>query len=65
MMKWLLTLILAVFVLGLALPHVMERLGLGRLPGDVVLRFRGRLYHLPFASTVLLSLLLTLLIRLI
>jgi hypothetical protein len=35
----------------------------GRLPGDVSVRFRGRLYHFPFATTLLLSLLATLLLH--
>ncbi|MEW5888463.1 MAG: DUF2905 domain-containing protein [Pseudomonadota bacterium] len=65
MLKWLLTLIVAVFILGLALPHLAQRLKIGRLPGDVTVRLRGRNYYLPFASTLLLSLLLTLLVRLL
>jgi hypothetical protein len=65
MLKWLLTLIVAVFILGLALPHVARHLKIGRLPGDVTLRLRGRSYYLPFATTLLLSVLLALLARLV
>ena len=64
MLKWLLTLIVALAVLTLCAPW-LRRFGLGRLPGDVTLRRNGRDYYLPFTSTILLSLALTLLARLI
>lgn len=64
MLKWLLTLIIALTVLTLAVPWLKKH-GLGRLPGDVTLRRRGRDYYLPFTSTILLSLALTLLSRLV
>jgi hypothetical protein len=38
---------------------VAGRLGLGRLPGDVVIRGRHVTVYLPIATSVLLSLLLT------
>lgn len=64
MLKWLLTLILALAVLTLCAPW-LRKYGFGRLPGDVVLRHRGRVYYLPFTTTIVLSLALTLLARLI
>jgi len=64
MLKWLVTLILALVVLTLCTPW-LRKLGLGRLPGDITFRRRGRDYYLPFTTTVLLSLALTLLTRLI
>jgi len=64
MLKWLLTLALAVFVLGLCAPWLSRHLQLGRLPGDLAFRYRGREYRFPFTSILLLSLLLTLLTRL-
>lgn len=64
MLKWLLTLILALVVLTLCTPW-LRKYGLGRLPGDVSLRYKGKSYYLPFATTILLSLALTLLARLI
>ena len=63
MLKWVLVLVIALLVLT-ALAPWMSRYGLGRLPGDVTLRYRGRLYYLPFTSTILLSLALTLITRL-
>ena len=58
MLKWLLVLAVALVVLSGAAPWLARR-GLGRLPGDVVVQFRGRSYYIPFTSTVLLSLALT------
>ncbi len=63
MLKWLITLVAILLVLGLATPW-LQRLGLGRLPGDVHLRRGRRSFYFPFASVVLLSLALTLLMRL-
>jgi len=62
MLKWLLTLIAALVVLNLCTPW-LRKYGLGRLPGDITLRHRGRDYYLPFTTTILLSLVLTLLVR--
>ena len=62
MLKWLLTLAIALVVLTAVSPW-LSRYGLGRLPGDIVVRFRGRERYLPFTTTLLLSLALTLLTR--
>ena len=64
MLKWLLTLLVALAVLT-ALAPWLARFGLGRLPGDVTVRVKGREYALPFTTTILLSLALTLLARLL
>ncbi|TPQ42087.1 DUF2905 domain-containing protein [Cupriavidus pinatubonensis] len=55
MLRWTLTIFLSVVVLSAALPW-LQKLGIGRLPGDVRFRLFGRDYTLPFASTILLSL---------
>ena len=62
--KWLLSVLLVVLVCGVVAPHLSRRLRLGDLPGDVVLRVRGRRYSFPFTSTLIFSLLAYLLIRL-
>lgn len=62
MLKWVLALVIALIVLT-ALSPWLSRYGLGRLPGDMTVRYKGRLYYLPFTSTVLLSLILTLILR--
>ena len=62
MLKWLLVLVLGVVVITLLTPW-LSRYGLGRLPGDITVRWRGRLVYLPIATTLLLSALLTLIAR--
>ena len=62
MFRWLLTIFIALAVFAATLPW-LEKLGLGRLPGDVRLRLFGKTYLLPFASTILLSLVLFLALR--
>jgi len=63
-LKWLLTLFIALAVLSAVQPW-FSRLGLGRLPGDLKVALRGRTYYIPFASTVVLSLLVYLIGRLL
>ncbi len=55
-MRWLLTFLLAFLVFN-TLQGWLRRIGLGRLPGDFSFRWRGREWHLPIASSLLLSLL--------
>lgn len=62
MLKWILALAVGLIVLTALAPR-LSRYGLGRLPGDLTVRYKGRLYYLPFTSTILLSLVLTLITR--
>lgn len=58
-MKWLLTLLIVLVILAVATPWLRRALGkrgIGRIPGDFEIPVRGRMYYVPFASTVLLSL---------
>ena len=64
MLKWLLTLIVAVAVLSVWVPR-SGKYSIGRLPGDINLRYKGHDYYLPFTTTILLSLALTLLTRIV
>ena len=59
MMKWLVTLVLALLVLGLFTPW-LKRLRLGRLPGDVQFKRKRGVFYFPFTSVILMSLLLSL-----
>ncbi|MBC9072699.1 DUF2905 domain-containing protein [Thauera sp. CAU 1555] len=63
MLKWFVVILLVVLLSGFLRPRALGGFRLGRLPGDLSFRFRGRDYHFPFASTVLLSLLAWLLLR--
>jgi len=64
MIKWLLVVVVAIVVLSFAAPW-LARYGLGRLPGDLTVKFRGKLVYIPITTTLILSLALTLLGRLI
>lgn len=64
MIRWMLVIFVAVIVFSSALPW-LEKLGLGRLPGDLRFTLFGRKFSLPFASTILLSTVLFLLVRLL
>lgn len=64
MLKWLLVIVVGVTVITLATPWLARR-GLGRLPGDITVSWRGRRIYLPITTTILLSLLLTLFGRLV
>ncbi len=63
-MKWLLTTFLALLVLT-ALQPWLQKLGIGRLPGDLRFRRNGKEIVLPFTSTIVLSLLLAALARIL
>jgi hypothetical protein len=62
MIRWVVVIFLAVIVFSSLLPW-LERLGIGRLPGDLRFRLFGRVFSLPFASTILISLVVFLLAR--
>lgn len=64
LLKWLLVLVVGVVAITLLTPW-LSRYGLGRLPGDITVRWRGRPLYLPITTTILLSLLLTLVARVI
>lgn len=59
-MRWLIVFLLASLIFS-GLRGWLERVGLGRLPGDFTLRLWGRQLYLPIASSLLLSLLVMLL----
>jgi hypothetical protein len=64
MLKWLLVLVVGIVIIT-ALTPWLGRHGLGRLPGDITVRWRGRSIYLPITTTILLSLALTLFGRLV
>ncbi len=55
MLKWLLTLFVVLFVLGLLRP-ALAKIGLGRLAGDLEMQHRGRKFYFPFATSLIFSL---------
>ena len=64
MLKWVVVIVVGVIVLSLLTPW-LARYGIGRLPGDITVRWRGRLVYIPITTTILFSLLLTLVGRLV
>ncbi len=53
-MRWLLVFLVSLILFN-GLATWLRRIGLGRLPGDFTLRWRGREFHVPLASSLVLS----------
>jgi len=62
--KWLIATVVALFLFSGLMPW-LRRLGIGRLPGDFHFRLFGRDWSIPLTSTILLSLAVGLIARLI
>ena len=56
MIRWLIVVFLALLLFSGLRPW-LEKLGLGKLPGDFRFRLFGREWFIPFASSIVLSLL--------
>jgi len=61
-LRWLIVVFVALVCISGLMP-LLRRLGLGRLPGDFEFRLFGRQWSIPLASAVLLSVLLSLLVK--
>lgn len=64
MIRWFLVVFLALMLISWLTP-VLQRLGFGKLPGDLRFKLFGREWNVPLASTLLLSMLAAGLARLI
>ena len=62
MIRWLIVVFLALVLINGLTPW-LQRLGLGKLPGDFHFRLFGREWYTPLASTVLLRVLLSLIVK--
>ena len=58
MLRWLIVFMLALALIGWFSP-LLRRIGLGRLPGDIHFVRKGREYSFPYASSLLLTALVT------
>lgn len=58
-MRWLIVFLLASLVFS-GLQGWLQRIGLGKLPGDFRFKLRGRDFYLPFTSSLLLTFLMML-----
>ncbi|MBX3680904.1 DUF2905 family protein [Cognatazoarcus halotolerans] len=63
MLKWVVVIFLVVVLTGIIQTRGARALKLGQLPGDLSLRIRGKHFHFPFTTTILLSFLAWLLLR--
>ncbi len=61
MQKTLVTIGLVILLIGLLWP-VISKLGLGRLPGDILVKREGFTFYFPLATSVIVSVVLTLII---
>jgi hypothetical protein len=61
MARFLIVLGLAVLLVGLLWPY-LSKLGLGRLPGDIVIERENVTLYIPLATCLLLSLVLSLIV---
>jgi len=64
MIRWVVVIFLGLAVFYPLLPF-MARLGVGRLPGDVLFKLRGVILCLPFGSTLLWTVLAFLIAKLV
>lgn len=58
-MRWILTIFIGLCVLTSAIPW-LQKLGIGKLPGDLNFSVFGRKIQIPIASTVLIAVVLML-----
>lgn len=54
MLRWFFVILLALLLLSWLSPW-LQKIGLGKLPGDLRFRLFGREWFVPLASTILLS----------
>ena len=62
--RWLITLGIVLLVAGLLWP-LLQKFGLGRLPGDIVIERGNFRFYLPLGTSLLISLVLSLLLWLL
>ena len=56
MIRWIIVVFLALMLISWFSP-LLQKLGLGRLPGDLRFKLFGRQFFVPLTTTILLSLL--------
>ncbi len=55
MLRWLLVIFLALLLINSLIPW-LQKLGFGRLPGDIRFKLFGKEWFIPLSSTIILSL---------
>ena len=64
MIRWVLAIFIALLLFSAVTPW-LQRIGIGRLPGDLRFRLFGREFFIPLTSTLLLSGIASLIARLV
>ncbi len=64
MIRWMIVIFLALLLISWFSP-LLNKLGFGKLPGDLRFRLFGREFFLPFTTTILLSMVASLIGRFI
>ncbi len=64
MLRWFIVIVVALVVIS-GMSHWLQKLGFGRLPGDFRFRLFGREWFLPITSTVVMSLVVGMVARLV
>ena len=64
MIRWFIVIFLALMCISWFLP-LLQKLGLGKLPGDLRFRLFGREWFIPLSTTILLSLVASLISQLV
>ena len=62
MLRWLIVVFLALLLISWVRPW-LEKMGLGKLPGDFHFKLFGREWFIPLTSTLLLSFIITLIAK--
>lgn len=62
MIRWVFAIFFGLIIFTALLPW-LEKLGVGRLPGDIRFKLFGQVFCLPFASTILISMAVLLIAR--
>jgi hypothetical protein len=62
MLRWVIVTFLALLLISWVRPW-LEKMGLGKLPGDFQFKLFGREWYIPLTSTLLLSFILTLIAK--
>lgn len=64
MIRWVVVIFVGLVVFANLLPW-LQKIGIGKLPGDIRFKLFGNIYTIPFASTIVLSLLALLIAKLL
>lgn len=64
MIRWVIVIFVGLIVFANLLPW-LQKLGIGKLPGDLRFKLFGNIYTIPFSSTIVISLVALLIARLL